>query len=55
MVEYKVEKLFPRIIIFSQNFFNQNYNLTKKMGCDGGTIPKRDELVRTKKKKAEVV
>ena len=24
------------------------------MGCDGGTIPKRDELVRTKKKKAQV-
>lgn len=23
------------------------------MGCDGGTIPKRDELVRTKKKKVE--
>ena len=23
------------------------------MGCDGGTIPKRDELVRTKKKKEE--
>lgn len=23
------------------------------MGCDGGTIPKRDELVRTKKKKAQ--
>jgi hypothetical protein len=23
------------------------------MGCDGGTIPKRDELVRTKKKQAE--
>lgn len=24
------------------------------MGCDGGTIPKRDELVRTKKKKEEL-
>jgi len=24
------------------------------MGCDGGTIPKRDELVRTKKKKTKV-
>lgn len=24
------------------------------MGCDGGTIPKRDELVRTKKKPEEV-
>jgi len=24
------------------------------MGCDGGTIPKRDELVRTKKKKAKL-
>lgn len=24
------------------------------MGCDGGTIPKRDELVRTKKKKETV-
>ena len=24
------------------------------MGCDGGTIPKRDELVRTKKKKEQV-
>lgn len=24
------------------------------MGCDGGTIPKRDELVRTKKKKEKV-
>ena len=24
------------------------------MGCDGGTIPKRDELVRVKKKKADV-
>src|SRR4051794_1722960 len=23
------------------------------MGCDGGTIPRRDELVRTKKKKEE--
>ena len=25
------------------------------MGCDGGTIPKRDELVRTKKKKEQVI
>lgn len=25
-----------------------------KMGCDGGTIPKRDELVRTKKKPEQV-
>lgn len=25
------------------------------MGCDGGTIPKRDELVRTKKKPEQVV
>ena len=24
------------------------------MGCDGGTIPKRDELVRTKKKPEQV-
>lgn len=24
------------------------------MGCDGGTIPKRDELVRTKKKPEKV-
>lgn len=24
------------------------------MGCDGGTIPKRDELVRTKKKGEQV-
>lgn len=24
------------------------------MGCDGGTIPKRDELVRTKKKQEAV-
>ena len=24
------------------------------MGCDGGTIPKRDEMVRTKKKKEQV-
>ena len=24
------------------------------MGCDGGTIPKRDELVRTKKKLEKV-
>jgi hypothetical protein len=23
------------------------------MGCDGGTIPKRDELVKTKKKEAQ--
>jgi hypothetical protein len=23
------------------------------MGCDGGTIPKRDELVRTKKKQEQ--
>ena len=23
------------------------------MGCDGGTIPKRDELVRQKKKKEQ--
>lgn len=25
------------------------------MGCDGGTIPKRDELVRTKKKPEQVL
>jgi hypothetical protein len=25
-----------------------------KMGCDGGTIPTRDELVRTKKKPEQV-
>lgn len=24
------------------------------MGCDGGTIPRRDELVRTKKKPEQV-
>lgn len=24
------------------------------MGCDGGTIPKRDELVKTKKKPEQV-
>ena len=24
------------------------------MGCDGGTIPKRDELVKTKKKEVQV-
>lgn len=24
------------------------------MGCDGGTIPKRDELVRTRKKPEQV-
>ena len=24
------------------------------MGCDGGTIPKRDELVKTKKKPEKV-
>ena len=26
-----------------------------KMGCDGGTIPKRDELVKTKKKPEQVL
>lgn len=25
------------------------------MGCDGGTIPRRDELVRTKKKPEQVI
>lgn len=29
-------------------------NRLVKMGCDGGTIPKRDELVRQKKKPEEV-
>lgn len=25
------------------------------MGCDGGTIPRRDELVRVKKKPEQVI
>lgn len=25
------------------------------MGCDGGTIPRRDELVKTKKKPEQVI
>lgn len=25
------------------------------MGCDGGTIPKRDELVKTKKRPEKVI
>jgi hypothetical protein len=46
----------PQSFIFISKFFLfHNHNKKKdKMGCDGGTIPKRDELVRTKKKKEKV-
>jgi hypothetical protein len=36
-------------------FYSTNLLLPKvTMGCDGGTIPTRDELVRTKKKPEQV-
>ena len=47
-----------RSISYSQTFvgvdFHSNSYHTFNMGCDGGTIPKRDELVTLKKKPEQV-
>ncbi len=37
--------------LFLQHYFDNN---RQKMGCDGGTIPTRDELVKTRKKPEQV-
>lgn len=37
------------LICFESSYFTTN----STMGCDGGTIPRRDELVKTKKKKEQ--
>ena len=39
---------------FSTNFTKSDCLPVYEMGCDGGTIPRRDELVRIKKKPEQV-
>lgn len=44
---------FPPSLLSSFRFI-YNFSLFSIMGCDGGTIPKRDEMVKLKKKAEKV-